>query len=256
MRRAEVVALGLVQGPAELLPVSSSGHVAALPILLGWQHADLEGARRKEVAVALHTGGAVALLVGLRRELMALPLDVALLSMLPPVALAFAAERWIETRLGGPRSLAAGLVAGSAALVLADRAAQDRLEEDAGPRDGLLLGLAQACALVPGVSRSGATLAAARALGFARPDAVRLSRGIGVPVLAGAAALKGLRLVQRRPGADELGTLAAGAGAALVATLAALPLARTLEGGRPLAPWAAYRCALAGVLLVRQNRPR
>jgi undecaprenyl-diphosphatase len=256
MRRAEVVALGLVQGPAELLPVSSSGHVAALPILLGWQHADLEGARRKEVEVALHTGGAVALLVGLRRELMALPLDVALLSMLPPVALAFAAERWIETRLGGPRSLAAGLVAGSAALVLADRAAQDRLEEDAGPRDGLVLGLAQACALVPGVSRSGATLAAARALGFARPDAVRLSRGIGVPVLAGAAALKGLRLIQRRPGADELGTLAAGAGAALVATLAALPLARTLEGGQPLAPWAAYRCALAGVLLVRQNRPR
>jgi undecaprenyl-diphosphatase len=256
MRRAEVVVLGLVQGPAELLPVSSSGHVAALPILLGWQHADLEGARRKEVEVALHTGGAVALLVGLRRELMALPLDVALLSMLPPVALAFAAERWIETRLGGPRSLAAGLVAGSAALVLADRAAQDRLAEDAGPRDGLLLGLAQACALVPGVSRSGATLAAARALGFARPDAVRLSRGIGVPVLAGAAALKGLRLIQRRPGADELGTLAAGAAAALAATLAALPLARTLEGGRPLAPWAAYRCALAGVLLVRQNRPR
>jgi undecaprenyl-diphosphatase len=256
MRRAEVVALGLVQGPAELLPVSSSGHVAALPILLGWEHAGLEGAQRKEVEVALHTGGAVALLIGLRRELMALPLDVALLSMLPPVALAFAAERWIETRLGGPRSLAAGLVAGSAALLLADRAGQQRLEQDAGPRDGLLLGLAQACALVPGVSRSGATLAAARALGFARPDAVRLSRGIGVPVLAGAAALKGLRLAQRRPGRDEVGALAAGAGAALVATLTALPLARTLESGRPLAPWAAYRCALAGVLLVRQNRRR
>jgi undecaprenyl pyrophosphate phosphatase UppP len=85
---------------------------------------------------------------------------------------------------------------------------------------------------------------------------VRLSRGIGVPVLAGAAGLKGLRLVQRRPARDELLTLAAGAGAAFATTLAALPLARTLEGGRPLAPWAAYRCALAGVLLVRQNRRR
>jgi undecaprenyl-diphosphatase len=256
MRRAEVVALGLIQGPAELLPVSSSGHVAALPLLLGWEHADLEGSRRKEVEVALHAGGAVGLVVGLRRELMALPLDVALLSMIPTVALAFACEEWIETRLGGPASLAGGLVAGSVALVLADRRPGTRLEEDAGPRDGVLLGLAQACALVPGVSRAGATLAAARALGFARPDAVRLSRGIGVPVIVGAAGLKGLRLMQRRPGRSELGELALGAAAAAAATLASMPLAKVLERDRPLAPWAAYRCGLAAVLLVRQNRGR
>ena len=256
MRRAELVALGLIQGPAELLPISSSGHVAALPVLLGWEHAELEGARRKEVEVALHAGGAVGLLIGLRRELMALPLDVAVLSMVPTVALAFAAERWIEERLGGPASLAGGLVAGSVALVLADRRPGQRLEEDAGPRDGVLLGLAQACALVPGVSRAGATLAAARALGFARPDAVRLSRGIGVPVIAGAAVLKGVRLLQRRPGRGELATLGAGALSAAAATLAAMPLARVLERDRPLAPWAAYRCVLAGVLLVRQNRGR
>ena len=256
MRRAEVVALGLVQGPAELLPISSSGHVAALPVLLGWEHAALEGARRKEVEVALHAGGAVGLLVGLRRELMALPLDVAVLSMIPTVGLAFLAEHWIEERLGGPRSLAAGLAAGSLALVLADRRPGARLEEDAGPRDGVVLGLAQACALVPGVSRAGATLAAARALGFARPDAVRLSRGIGVPVIVGAAGLKGLRLLQRRPGRSELATLALGALCAGGATLASMPLARVLERDRPLAPWAAYRCALAGVLLVRENRDR
>jgi undecaprenyl-diphosphatase len=256
MRRAEVVALGLVQGPAELLPISSSGHVAALPLLLRWEHASLAGARRKEVEVALHAGGAVGLVVGLRRELMALPLDVALLSMVPTVALAFLAEHWIEERLGGPASLAGGLVAGSVALVLADRRPGVRLEEDAGARDGVLLGLAQACALVPGVSRAGATLAAARALGFARPDAVRLSRGIGVPVIVGAAGLKGLRLLQRRPGRSELGTLAVGAAAAAAATLVSMPLARVLERDRPLAPWAAYRCGLAAVLLVRQNRGR
>src|SRR3954451_21168268 len=142
MRRAEVVALGLVQGPAELLPISSSGHVAALPWLLGWEHAQLDGARRKEVEVALHTGGALALLVGLRRELMALRIDVAVLSLLPAVALAFAAEHWIETRLGGPRSLAGGLPVGSGAVVVAGPAPQERREEDAGPRDGILLGLA------------------------------------------------------------------------------------------------------------------
>src|SRR3954451_4866128 len=98
--------LGLIQAPVELLPVSSSGHVAALPALLGWQHAALSGAQRKEVEVALHAGGAVGLVIGLRRELMALPLDVALLSMIPTVSLAFLAERWIEERLGGPASLA------------------------------------------------------------------------------------------------------------------------------------------------------
>jgi undecaprenyl-diphosphatase len=227
-----------------------------LPLLLGWEHADLDGARRKEVEVALHAGGAVGLVVGLRRELMALPLDVALLSMIPTVTLAFLAEHWIEERLGGPASLAGGLVAGSVALVLADRRPGARLEEDAGPLDGVLLGLAQACALVPGVSRAGATLAAARALGFARPDAVRLSRGIGVPVIVGAAGLKGLRLLQRRPGRSELGTLAVGAAAAAAATLVSMPLARVLERDRPLAPWAAYRCGLAAVLLVRENRGR
>ena len=120
MRRAEVVALGLIQGPAELLPISSSGHVAALPVLLGWEHARPGRRRRKELEVALHAGGAVGLVVGLRRELMALPLDVALLSMIPTVALAFLAEHWIEERLGGPVSLAAGLVAGGGA-VAADR---------------------------------------------------------------------------------------------------------------------------------------
>jgi undecaprenyl-diphosphatase len=154
------------------------------------------------------------------------------------------------------RSAAAGLVLGSAAMVLADRRPGERLEESARARDGVLLGLAQACALMPGVSRSGATLAAARALGFARPDAVRLSRAIGVPVLAGAAGLKGLRLLQRRPARGELATLALGALTAAAATLGSLPLARVLERGQPLAPWAAYRCGLAGVLLVRENRGR
>ena len=148
-------------------------------------------------------------------------------------------------------------MAGSVALVLADRRPGQRLEEDAGPRDGVLLGLAQACALVPGVSRAGATLAAARALGFARPDAVRLSRGIGVPVIAGAAVLKGAAAAAAAAGRARSSRRWRWAPlAAAAATLASMPLARVLERDRPLAPWAAYRCALAGVLLVRENRGR
>ena len=77
-----------------------------------------------------------------------------------------------------------------------------------------------------------------------------------MPVLAGAAVLKGVRLLQRRPARAEWLTLAAGALTAAGATLASLPLARVLERGAPLAPWAGYRCALAGVLLVRENRGR
>ncbi|MBA3822209.1 MAG: undecaprenyl-diphosphate phosphatase, partial [Deltaproteobacteria bacterium] len=68
MRRAEAeaLALGLLHGPAELLPISSSGHAAALPWLLGWEVTGWDGSRRKELAVALHAGTAAALLLVLR----------------------------------------------------------------------------------------------------------------------------------------------------------------------------------------------
>ena len=82
-------------------------------------------------------------------------------------------------------------------------AAADRLgpggrsRDDANWRDALALGLAQACALVPGVSRNGATLAAARARGFDRADANALSRHVALPIIVGATVLKGTRLVRR-----------------------------------------------------------
>jgi undecaprenyl-diphosphatase len=264
LKLSHALALGVLHGPAELLPVSSSAHTTLVPWLLGWSYPQLDPELRKAFEVALHAGTAAALLVGLRDEVAdaARGFDrrratLVIGSFVPPAIIGYTLERPIERRLGTPETIAAGLAAGAAAMWLADaRAPQRRARTEAGVADALALGLAQACALVPGVSRSGATLAAARALGVARPDAVRLSRGIGVPVLAGAAALKGLRLIQRRPDREELATLAAGAAAACLATLVSLPLARTLEGGRPLAPWAAYRCALAGVLLVRENRER
>ena len=77
-----------------------------------------------------------------------------------------------------------------------------------------------------------------------------------MPVIVGAAVLKGVRLLQRRPARASSRRSALGALAAAAATLASMPLARVLERDRPLAPWAAYRCGLAGVLLVRENRGR
>ena len=254
MRRtdAEALALGLIHGPVEMVPVSSSGHVAALPWLLGWEVAGWEGARRKELEVALHTGSAAALLLLMRPERVR-PVLLAV-ALLPPAAVGFALERRIEQRLGTPATLAAGLLGGGLALVLADRALATRDDRGARLRDALALGLAQATALIPGVSRNGATLAAGRALGFSRPGASRLSWEVGLPVMAGATLLKGARV--RRRSATHARPLAIGAGAAFASTLAAVRWIG-IERRRPLWPWALWRALLAAAILaVRHNRPR
>ena len=169
--------------------------------------------------------------------------------MIPPALAGLVLERPIEARLGTPGTLAAGLLAGGLALVAADRVPGARAVDDAGVTDGLWLGLAQACALVPGVSRNGATLAAARARGFGRPEASRLSWAVGLPVLGGATLLKAVRSRPRRE-------TAVGAVAALVSTSVSARLIG-LERRRTLWPWAAWRAVLAGAILaVRQNRAR
>jgi undecaprenyl-diphosphatase len=195
MRRAELEALtlGLLHGPAELVPVSSSGHVAAVPWLLRWEVAGWDGARRKELEVALHAGTAAALLAVLRPRRVRPLLQAA--AFAPPAAVGFLFERRIEQRLGTPPTLAGGLLIGAVALVLADRREGARADRDAGPVDGLALGLAQTAALMPGVSRSGATLAAARTRGFDRASASRLSWEVALPIVAGASALKVWRVV-------------------------------------------------------------
>lgn len=253
---AETVALGLLQGPAELLPISSSAHVGLVPWLFGWQHASLPGDARKEVEVALHAGTALALMAGgewrARQWLGALALG-------PPALAALTLERAIENRLGGPRSIAAGLVAGGLAMAAADTLGPGptRRPADAGAADALWLGLAQAAALIPGVSRSGMTRAVARARGFDRASAAALSREVALPVLIGAAALKGVRLVQRRPGRRTVAALGAGTVAATASTAVALRAERALTGRMPYAAWAIYRTGVAAAIVaVRQNRGR
>ena len=244
MRRAEALALGLLHGPVELLPVSSSGHVGAVPWLQGWEVSRDDGARRKELEVALHAGTALALAT-VSRETLRRP-RVALLAagVLPPALAGLFLQEPIERRLGTPGTLAAGLLAGGIMLALADLAPDGRRARDADWRDGLWLGLAQCAALWPGVSRSGATLAAARARRFSRADASRLSWEVGLPVLIGAA-------IRKRPRREP-----EAAAAAFASTLATARVVG-LERRRPLWPWAAWRAVLAAVVLVvRQNRAR
>ena len=192
-RRPEVEAalLGLLHGPAELLPISSSAHAAALPWLLDWRVARWPPGRRKELQVALHAGTALALAADLIPPRQAW--GVVALAAAPAGAAGLVGEEWVESKLGDPTTLPAGLLAGAAALVCADHAPGHRHGRMTA-RDAVWLGLAQALALAPGVSRTGATLAAARARGFSRPAASRLSFAVAGPVLLSATALKGARV--------------------------------------------------------------
>jgi undecaprenyl-diphosphatase len=263
LRLRQALVLGALHGPAELLPVSSSGHVSAVPWLLGWQYDQLDEELRKSFEVALHAGTAAALLVVLRDEVSEAlrgldrrRMALTALSFAPPAIVGYLFERRIERDLGTPPTVAAGLLAGSIAMALADRAPQRRHHDQAGGIDALWLGLAQACALVPGVSRNGATLAAARLRRFTREDANRLSRHAALPVITGATLLKGVRLRRRglEPGTGRL--FAAGTGASFASTLLSTWLIRQVERDRSLLPYAAYRTLLAAMILYHWKDPR
>jgi undecaprenyl-diphosphatase len=250
--------LGAVQGPAELLPVSSSAHLTLIPWLAGWDWDRYDAELRKSFEVALHAGAAAALLLGQRRVIAAelatfdrRKATVLGLSSLPPAVLGLALERQIERHLGGPLPTAVGLVAGAVAMALADRGPQQRIRDRANAIDGLALGLAQAAALAPGVSRNGATLTAARWRGFTRQHANMLSRTVALPVIVAASALKGARLHKRGLPPEHRVAFAAGTATSFASTLASQALIRLVERDSALWPYAAYRIGLAGVVLGR-----
>lgn len=257
----QAIILGLVQGPAELLPVSSSGHTTLLPWLAGWRYQELDAELRKAFEVALHAGTAAALLLSLRgevsaaaRDLDARRLSLLVLSLAPPAVAGLAFERAIERRLGTPGSVAAGLLVGSLAMAIADtRGTATRGREEAGAVDGLFLGVAQALALIPGVSRNGATLTAARARGFDRIDSNVLSRHCALPVIVGATVLKGVRLARRRE-RPPTQMLVAGASAAFLSTLASRWLIEQVERERSLLPYSVYRSLLAAAVIRRLRK--
>jgi undecaprenyl-diphosphatase len=257
----EAVALGAIQGPTELLPVSSSGHLVLVPSMLGWHYGDLDPDLRKSFEVALHAGGALALLIGLRREVASYVRSFGLdnlvnlaLSFAPAALAALAFEEPIERRLSQPRPVAIALIAGAAAMAAADGFPEERRRDDATVADAVAIGLAQACALMPGVSRNGATLSAARALRFRRADANVISRQIALPVIMGATVLKGVRLTRRGIPAGFATGMLAGAGAAFASTLASMRLITMLERSRSLLPYAGYRAVLGAVALARSDR--
>lgn len=221
---------------AEVVPVSSSAQLVLLPWLAGWD----PPTDRTTFGAALHAGSCVGICWALRRELRALTARelavLAAVSMPAAAAGALAADA-VEDRLGRPPQLAA-LLAGAGALMwwVDARAPRGGRRVTGGP--AALAGLAQVAALVPGVSRSGATLTALRAAGVERAAAERFSLLMSLPITAGAA---GLTLARAR--SVPTGAVPGGAAAAVAGALAV-----RRRPGRSLAGPALYRLGLAAVV--------
>jgi len=258
---AQAAALGALQGPTELLPVSSSGHLVLLPALLRWDYVQLDPELRKSFEVALHAGTALALLLGLRREVAEVVRELDgqriarhLLELMPAAVVAFGFERPIEERAGSGRTAAVAQIAGGVALGLADLSPATRPRASATACDGAVIGFAQATALVPGVSRNGATLTAARLLRFERAAANQISRHAALAVILAAAGLKGFRLARRgMPDGTEV-PFAIGSLASFASTLVSSRLVGRMDRARTYAPFAAYRVALGIGSLARLGR--
>ena len=248
--------LGLLHGPAELLPISSSGHVTLVAWLTGMPYADVPSERRKSVEIALHAGTALALALlppvegtpgpkGAR----GIALRAGMLG--PTAAIGLAAHKLVRTKLGNPPTIAAGLVAGSAAMLATAGLPGSRKAADATVADGVVLGVSQSVALWPGFSRSGAATVAARLRGFEGGEAARLARtGLVTTSIAASA----LELGQAAAGGikdHDIPADAAGAAAAFVSAAAARPLATRLERSGNILPWALWRLVLAGAAILR-----
>jgi undecaprenyl-diphosphatase len=258
-RRAAV--LGLLQGPTELLPVSSSAHTILIPLLAGWPYERLDPALRKSFEVSLHAGSALALTLRARRRLSAAlagarPRDACALALAcaPAAVAGLLFARPVEQRLSRPRSVALALAAGGLGLALCDRRPATRGLGDAGMLDALAVGGAQAVALVPGVSRSGAALAAARARRFSPGAAHALAWRSALPLMLGATLFSAWRAFRDPPPAAAAPMLLGGAGGAFCSALACSRLCRTPARAPALGLIALYRLALAALVLVRLRR--
>ncbi len=211
----QAIALGVTQGVTEFAPVSSSGHLILVPWLFHWSILD-DPALNKTFDVALHIGTLVGALVYFRadvrryftawirsigsRSISTLEERLAwalVIGTLPGAAAGALFEDVIESRLGQPWLIALMLAVFGIVLYAVDtRSKQDKAMGDLTVRRGLTLGLAQALALQPGVSRSGITMTAARAMGLDRESAARFSFLLALPIIAGAGVLKGVHLLQ------------------------------------------------------------
>jgi undecaprenyl-diphosphatase len=211
----QAIVLGITQGVTEFAPISSSGHLILVPWLFDWpilNDADLN----KTFDVALHIGTLVGALVYFRHDVVRylaawgrsirarriVETDERLawalvIGTVPGVIAGASLESVIQENLGQPWLIATMLAVFGVVLYVVDRVAStSRHLDDLAVSNGWWLGVAQALALQPGVSRSGVTITSARLMGFDRTTAARFSFLLSLPIIAGAALYKGIDLVR------------------------------------------------------------
>jgi undecaprenyl-diphosphatase len=210
MTLVQAVIIAILQGVTELFPVSSLGHAVVLPKLLGWQ-VDQSAPDFLPFLVVLHLGTAAALVIYFWRDWIGLLLAfvgvgsgderraqwrllwLIVVATIPAVVLGFALEKWFRQLFGAPTAAAAFLVVNGALLYIGERLRRRAGDKTLGQMswvEALLIGFAQSTALVPGISRSGATMVGGLLLGLHHKEAAHFSFLIATPIILGAGVLE------------------------------------------------------------------
>lgn len=260
--------LGVVQGVTEFLPISSAGHLILVPALLGWPDSPLT---RLDFTVALHVGTLIALvavfwsdwislgravLVAAGRRSLGDPrARLALLIVLATIPAALAGvflERAVEAALRSPTTVGIMMCGVGLLMGAADRwSLRLRDELSLGPLGALGIGVGQAIAIIPGVSRSGITIAGGLAFGLTRTAAARFSFLMSAPVVAGAALKQGVDLAQGGGlNLIDLTAYSVGVGAAAVSGFVAIRWLLGYLGRRSLTPFVVYRLVVGGAVIL------
>ncbi len=263
----QALVMGIVQGLTEFLPISSSGHLILVPYLFGWDDPFIDSLA---FSVVLHGGTLLALLVYFREDWLRLvPAGLAAIrdrsfrgdperrlawllvaSTIPAAIVGVLFNDIIEQNVRQAGLVAVMLVLGGVILWLADRwGARAHSIDQLTFRGALGIGLAQALALIPGVSRSGISISAALFAGLNRTDAVRFSFLMATPVVAGAFAFEGLKLVRGDVAGVETGPLIVGVVSAFVSGILAIEVLLRYVRTRSFNVFVVYRLALAVVVL-------
>ena len=234
---------GLVQGLTEFLPISSSGHLVLIPTLLGIDEPDLA------TSALLHVGTLAAVIWFYRTDVAGLVRHprsdhskriwfLLILGTIPAAVVGLTLDGPIEIIFSEPGLVAVALIVTGFVLALGlIFQPGERSLEDGRAGDALVVGLAQALALIPGISRSGTAITAGLVQGFSRLEAARYAFLLGVPAIAGAGLLEGIELVDRG-GFDS--TLLVGVAVAAVTGYLAIGALVRLLGRSGLAPFAIY----------------
>jgi undecaprenyl-diphosphatase len=252
---AQALIMGIVQGLTEFLPVSSSGHLIIVPFLFGWTDPFITSIA---FSVMLHIGTLIALLVYFRADWLRLvPAGFATIRDRsfradPDRRLAWLLDDVIEKAFRSPGLVAVTLVIGAVILWLADRwGTRTKGVEDVSFPLAVGIGIAQAFALVPGISRSGISISAARFAGLDREAAARFSFLMATPIIIGAAVFEVRKLATGEAGvAVELGPLIVGMTASFIAGVLAIGALLRYLRTRSLTIFVIYRLVVAAVVVV------